>query len=155
MPGTPAPNCQALQQLYQQLQLHGQSPTPDSKKHCLATLNSESCLEKLILPYIVLFHALQPSPLRAGCTSCRSVPGPKKERMPCPSGESRAAAQCPRCWRVKYSTPRCQHFPGTCVRHRPGAGHRQEITARVSEQKVPKELAAGDSARGGGSRAKR
>lgn len=56
---------------------------------------------------------------------------------------------------VKYSRPRCQHFPGTCVRHRPGAGHRQEITARVSEQKVPKELAAGGSARGGGSRAKR
>lgn len=57
--------------------------------------------------------------------------------------------------RLSTADPRCQHFPGTCVRHRPGAGHRQEITARVSEQKVPKELAAGDSARGGGSRAKR
>lgn len=36
--GTPAPNCQALQQLYQQLQLHRQPPTPDSKTHCLASL---------------------------------------------------------------------------------------------------------------------
>lgn len=56
------------------------------------------------------------------------------------------------CW-LRTADLWCQHFPGTCIRH--GPGHQQEISVHVWQQKVPKELAAGDSVRGGGPHAKR
>lgn len=51
---------------------------PDSKKHCLASMRVVWI--KLILPYIVLCCALQPSLLCAACTSCRTGEclGPRK-----------------------------------------------------------------------------
>lgn len=103
---------------------------------------TESCLEKLILLYIVLCRASQPSLLSSVCTSWAK--GGKDVQW---GKQSCSPAPLLLCW-LSTAVLCCQHFPGTCIKHGPGAGHQQEISVLVSQQKVPNQLAAGGSVRG-------
>lgn len=68
--------------------------------------------------------------------------------MPCPSGKAELQPSTLAALLVKYSRALVSALPWDLHKARARSRSLQEISVHVSQQKVPKELAAGDSVRG-------